>query len=73
MGGEDESVSDLPMRGLVALVARAGKGIGAVTAQAFADAGAAAVGAARDAAAVQAVADRIEASGGRAIAVQARS
>jgi NADP-dependent 3-hydroxy acid dehydrogenase YdfG len=54
MGGEDESVSDLPMRGLVALVARAGKGIGAVTAQAFADAGAAVVVAARDAAAVPA-------------------
>jgi NAD(P)-dependent dehydrogenase (short-subunit alcohol dehydrogenase family) len=55
-------VSDLPMRGRVALVAGASKGIGAVTAQAFADAGAAVVVAARNAAAVQAMADRIEAS-----------
>ena len=46
-------MSDLPMQGRVALVAGASKGIGAVTAQAFADAGAAVVIAARDAAAVQ--------------------
>jgi NAD(P)-dependent dehydrogenase (short-subunit alcohol dehydrogenase family) len=67
---KEESVRDLPMRGRVALVAGASKGIGAVTAQAFADAGAAVVVAARDTAAVQAVADRIEAGGGRAIAVR---
>jgi NAD(P)-dependent dehydrogenase (short-subunit alcohol dehydrogenase family) len=63
-------MSDLPMQGRVALVAGASKGIGTVTAQAFADAGAAVVIAARDAAAVRTVADRIEAGGGRAIAVR---
>src|SRR5712691_10373280 len=60
----------LPMRGRVAMVAGASKGIGAATAEAFAAAGAAVVLGARDTAALQAVAKRIEASGGRAIAVR---
>ncbi len=62
-------MGDLPMRGRVALVAGASKGIGAVTAEAFAAAGAAVVLGARDTAALAAVAKRIEASGGQAIAV----
>jgi NADP-dependent 3-hydroxy acid dehydrogenase YdfG len=57
------------MHGQVALVAGASKGIGAATAQAFAAAGAAVVLGARDTAALQAVADRIQAGGGQAIAV----
>jgi|ERR1022692_3857494 NAD(P)-dependent dehydrogenase (short-subunit alcohol dehydrogenase family) len=63
-------MNDLTMRDRVALVAGASKGIGAATAEAFADAGAAVVLGARDAAALQAVAKRIEARGGRAIAVR---
>src|SRR5690349_23933140 len=59
-----------PMRGRVALVTGASKGIGAATAEAFAAAGAAVVLAARDAAALQAVADGIQARGGWAIAVR---
>jgi NAD(P)-dependent dehydrogenase (short-subunit alcohol dehydrogenase family) len=59
----------LPMRGRVALVAGASKGIGAATAEAFAAAGAAVVLAARDTTALKAVADGIEARGGRALAV----
>ena len=59
------------MHGQVALVAGASRGIGAATAEAFAAAGAAVVLAARDLAALQAVRDRIEASGGRALAVRA--
>ena len=62
---------DRPMQGRVALVAGASKGIGAVTAQAFADAGAAVIVAARDAVAVESVAKRIEAGGGQAMAVRA--
>ena len=62
-------MDELPMRGLVALVAGASKGIGAATAEAFAAAGAAVVLGARDTAALAAVAQRIEAHGGRAIAV----
>ena len=62
---------DLFMQGQVALVAGASKGIGAVTAEAFAAAGAAVVLAARDGVAVESVAKRIEASGGRAMAVRA--
>src|SRR5258708_30285600 len=58
------------MRGQVALVAGASKGIGAATAEAFAAAGAAVVLGARDTGALQAVARRIEASGGRGIAVR---
>lgn len=56
--------------GKVALIAGASKGIGAVTAQAFARAGAAVVLAARDEQALAAVADGIRAEGGRALAVR---
>src|ERR1700722_749736 len=59
------------MHGQVALVAGASRGIGAATAEAFAAAGAAVVLAARDLGALQAVRDRIEASGGRALAPRA--
>ncbi len=57
------------MRGRVALVAGASKGIGAVTAEAFAAAGAAVVLGARDTAALDAVADGIRSRGGQALAV----
>ncbi len=60
----------LPMRGRVAMVAGASKGIGAATAEAFAAAGAAVVLGARDIAALESVAKRIEAAGGRATAVR---
>jgi NAD(P)-dependent dehydrogenase (short-subunit alcohol dehydrogenase family) len=60
---------DLPMQGRVALVAGASRGIGAVTAEAFAAAGAAVVLGARDTAALRVVAARIEARGGRVLAV----
>jgi NAD(P)-dependent dehydrogenase (short-subunit alcohol dehydrogenase family) len=60
-----------PMSGRVALVAGASKGIGAATAEAFADAGAAVVLAARDTTALAAVAGGIQARGGRALAVGA--
>ena len=60
-----------PMSGRVALVAGASKGIGAATAEAFAAAGAAVVLAARDTTALKAIADGIEAGGGRALAVGA--
>lgn len=60
---------DQPMHGRVALVAGASKGIGAVTAEAFAAAGAAVVLAARDTEALKSVAARIEAGGGEALAV----
>ena len=63
------AVADLS--GRVALVAGASKGIGAATAEAFAAAGAAVVLAARDTTALKAVADGIEARGGRALAVGA--
>src|SRR6201982_897574 len=56
------------MSGRVALVAGASKGIGAATAEAFAAAGAAVVLAARDTTALRAVADGIQARGGRALA-----
>ena len=59
----------LPMSGRVALVVGASKGIGAITAKAFATSGAAVVLAARDTAALKSVADGIEARGGRALAV----
>jgi NAD(P)-dependent dehydrogenase (short-subunit alcohol dehydrogenase family) len=64
-------MSEKPMRGKVALVAGASRGIGAATAEAFAAAGAAVVLGARDAGALAAVVTRIEADGGRAIAVPA--
>ena len=61
---------DHPMRGQVALVAGASKGIGAATGEAFAAAGAAAVLGARDLAALTDVARRIAAAGGEAAAVR---
>ena len=64
-------MSSADMHGKVALVAGASRGIGAATAEAFAAAGAAVVLAARDLPALQAVAARIEAAGGRALAVRA--
>jgi NAD(P)-dependent dehydrogenase (short-subunit alcohol dehydrogenase family) len=65
----DDQSQDQPMRGRVALVAGASRGIGAATAEAFAAAGAAVVIGARDIAALKSVADGIEARGGRALAV----
>jgi NAD(P)-dependent dehydrogenase (short-subunit alcohol dehydrogenase family) len=62
-------MNDMLMHGRVALVAGASKGIGAATAEAFAAAGAAVVLGARDATALKSVAERIQASGGKAIAV----
>jgi NAD(P)-dependent dehydrogenase (short-subunit alcohol dehydrogenase family) len=58
-----------PMRGQVAMVVGASKGIGAAAAEAFADAGAAVVLAGRDTAALAEVGKRIEERGGRALAV----
>ena len=63
-------MTDLPFQSRVALVAGASRGIGAATAEAFAAAGAAVVLGARDMAALESVVKRIEASGGRAVAVQ---
>src|SRR5215471_13032264 len=60
--------AEQPMRGRVALVAGASKGIGAATAEAFATAGAAVVLGARDTAALESVASRIRSRGGRALA-----
>jgi NAD(P)-dependent dehydrogenase (short-subunit alcohol dehydrogenase family) len=62
---------DRPMQGRVALIAGASKGIGAATAEAFAEAGAAVVLAARDITALESVAERIRAHGGRATAIRA--
>jgi NAD(P)-dependent dehydrogenase (short-subunit alcohol dehydrogenase family) len=56
--------------GKVALVAGASRGIGAVTAKAFAAAGAAVVLAARDEQALESVAKEIRAEGGKALAVR---
>lgn len=58
-----------PLAGKVALVAGASRGIGAVTARAFAQAGAAVVLAARDQRALDSVAERIREDGGQALAV----
>src|SRR5256885_9456831 len=63
-------MDDQPMQGRVALVAGASKGIGAATAEAFANAGAAVVLGARNAEALQLVVARIESRGGRAIGVR---
>jgi NAD(P)-dependent dehydrogenase (short-subunit alcohol dehydrogenase family) len=63
-------MQDLPMRGQVALIAGASKGIGAATAEAFAAAGARVVVAARDMDALTAVEQRIRAVGGDAIAIR---
>jgi NAD(P)-dependent dehydrogenase (short-subunit alcohol dehydrogenase family) len=60
-----------PMQGRVALVAGASRGIGAATAEAFADAGASVVLAARDLDALGEVAERIADQGGQALAVRA--
>jgi NAD(P)-dependent dehydrogenase (short-subunit alcohol dehydrogenase family) len=66
-----EAVQYQSMRGRVALVAGASKGIGAVTAEAFAAAGASVVLASRDLDALEAVAKRITSQGGQALAVRA--
>jgi len=63
------SIAHPSFAGKVALVAGASRGIGAVTARAFAQAGAAVVLAARDEQAMGAVAEEIRAQGGRALAV----
>jgi NAD(P)-dependent dehydrogenase (short-subunit alcohol dehydrogenase family) len=60
---------DQRLRGRVALVAGASRGIGAATAAAFAAAGAAVVLGARDTAALESVASRIRSHGGQALAV----
>lgn len=62
-------MADQSMRGRVALVVGASKGIGAATAGAFAAAGASVVLAARDTQALAGVARRIESNGGEAMAV----
>ncbi len=59
-----------PLAGRVALVAGASRGIGAVTAKAFARAGAAVALGARDERALESVAQEIRALGGRAIALR---
>jgi len=59
------------LTGQVALIAGASRGIGAATAEAFAAAGAAVVLAARDLAGLRDLRDRVEAAGGRALAVRA--
>jgi NAD(P)-dependent dehydrogenase (short-subunit alcohol dehydrogenase family) len=60
----------MDMNGKVALVAGASKGIGAVTARAFAQAGASVILAARDNSKIEGVADGIIKNGGKALAVQ---
>src|SRR5580700_3597228 len=67
--GDRPGSGDQSMHGRVALVAGASKGIGAVTAEAFAAAGAAVVLGARDTAALEAVASGIRSRGGQALAV----
>ena len=57
------------LEGKVVIITGASRGIGAVTARAFAGAGAAVVLAARNEAALSAVAEQITANGGRALAV----
>ena len=63
-------MDDQRMEGRVALVAGASKGIGAATAEAFANAGAAVVLGARNVEALQVVVGRIESRGGHAIGVR---
>jgi NAD(P)-dependent dehydrogenase (short-subunit alcohol dehydrogenase family) len=67
--GRAVSLDRWSFAGKVALVAGASRGIGAVTAAAFAQAGAMVVLAARDAQALDAVAQRIRAAGGQVLAV----
>lgn len=62
-------MNQLLLDGRVAIITGASRGIGAATARAFAAEGAAVALAARDASALQALADELTASGGRAIAV----
>ncbi|WP_326820993.1 SDR family NAD(P)-dependent oxidoreductase [Streptosporangium sp. NBC_01756] len=69
MTATTHSAGDRPLAGRVALVAGASRGIGAVTARAFAQAGAAVVLGARDGQAVESVAESIRAEGGEALAV----
>ena len=64
-------MSEKPFQGKVALVAGASRGIGSVTAKAFAAAGAAVVLGARDIGALESIAAGIADGGGRAIAVRA--
>ncbi len=64
-------MTEQPLQGRVALVAGASRGIGAAAAEAFAAAGAAVVLGARDIEALESVARRIEAAGGRAVPVRA--
>jgi NAD(P)-dependent dehydrogenase (short-subunit alcohol dehydrogenase family) len=66
----EDDMGDSSMRGRVALVAGASKGIGATTAEAFAAAGYSVVLAARDAAALESVARRIETHGIDVLAVR---
>jgi len=68
-GRPARETGEQPMRGRVALIAGASKGIGAATAEEFAAAGAAVVLGARDTGALEAVADRIRSRRGRALAV----
>jgi NAD(P)-dependent dehydrogenase (short-subunit alcohol dehydrogenase family) len=63
-------MNDLPMRGQVALIAGASRGIGSATAEAFAAAGAQVVLAARDIEALTSVTEKIRSDGGDAIAVR---
>ena len=70
MEAEGSTGESLPMQGRVALVAGASRGIGAATAEAFAAAGASVVLTARDLPALEEVASRITARGGRAIPVR---
>jgi NAD(P)-dependent dehydrogenase (short-subunit alcohol dehydrogenase family) len=65
-----EATDHRPFAGKVALVAGASRGIGAVTARAFADAGAAVALAARDQRALDEVAGDIRDRGGQALAVR---
>jgi NAD(P)-dependent dehydrogenase (short-subunit alcohol dehydrogenase family) len=62
-------LGDQFLRGRVALVAGASRGIGAATAEAFAAAGAAVVLGGRDTAALESVASRIRSQGGQALPV----
>jgi NAD(P)-dependent dehydrogenase (short-subunit alcohol dehydrogenase family) len=68
--GEEVAMNDLPMRGQVALIAGASRGIGSATAEAFAAAGAQVVLAARDIEALTSVTEKIRSNGGDAIAVR---
>jgi NAD(P)-dependent dehydrogenase (short-subunit alcohol dehydrogenase family) len=66
----ETTIETLTFAGKVALVAGASRGIGAVTARAFARAGAAVVLAARDERALDSLAESIRAAGGQALAIR---